>query len=266
MKIALIQMQICEHACRVNTEHGLELMAVAAAKSDLIVLPEIWTTGYSLSHIEEEALSAESDLCVRMRELALKNSCAIIAGSIPYKMHGRIYNASLAIDKTGRIVNVYAKAHLFGMFHEEIFFAAGQNFESFNLDGIQCGSTICYDLRFPELYRRQALEGAQLIFVPAEWPTARGDVWDLLLKARAVENHLFIVGVNCAGTFKEQQFYGHSQLIDPQGKVLLCGSDQEEILYGVIDLAKIAKTRKTLNALQDVRPELVKLPPECLTR
>jgi omega-amidase len=260
VKVALIQMQIGEHATQFNTEHGLELIATAAAKSDLVVLPEIWTTGYSLSHIQEEAVTPESDLWTRIKKIALTNSCAIIAGSVPYKMDRHIYNASLAINKTGKIVNVYAKAHLFGMFHEEKFFAPGQNFESFNLDGVRCGSTICYDLRFPELYRRQALEGAQLIFVPAEWPVARGPIWDLLLKARAVENHLFIIGVNCVGTFKKQQFYGHSQLIDPQGNVLLCGSEKEEILYGVIDLAKITQTRKILNALQDVRPELVKLP------
>lgn len=260
MRIALIQMQVREHATQANTSHGLELLQTAAARSDLVVLPEIWNTGYSLSHLETEAVEEQSSLCTRLRETAREHACAIIAGSVPYRKQGRIYNASLAVNKAGQVVNIYAKAHLFGMFHEEKFFAPGGNFESFILDGVTCGSTICYDLRFPELYRRQALEGAQLIFVPAEWPEQRGKIWDLLLKARAVENHLFIVGVNCVGTFKKQRFYGHSQVIDPEGNVVVCGSDQEEILYGEIDLAKVGQVRQVLNVLPDVRPELVKVP------
>ncbi|MCH4158006.1 MAG: carbon-nitrogen family hydrolase [Acidaminococcaceae bacterium] len=260
MKIALIQMQVREHATQANTGHGLELLRAAAAHSDLAVLPEIWNTGYSLSHLEAEAVEEQSNLCSQLKQIAREQGCAIIAGSVPFRSHGRIYNASLAIDKFGRLVNIYGKAHLFGMFHEENFFAPGEHFDCFTLDGISCGSTICYDLRFPELYRRQALEGAKIIFVPAEWPVQRGKIWDLLLKARAVENHLFIVGVNCVGTFKQQHFYGHSQLIDPEGNILVCGSDREEILYGELDLAKLDQVRQVLNVLPDVRPELVKVP------
>jgi omega-amidase len=260
VKIALVQMQVREHALEQNTSHGMELMEEAAAHSELVVLPEIWNTGYSLAHLSEKALPITAELIKQICALAKKYKCAIIAGSIPIVRRGKVYNCSLAINKQGQIVNQYDKAHLFGMFHEEAFFAPGQNFDCFDLDGITCGSTICYDLRFPELYRREALEGAKIIFVPAEWPVTRGPFWDLLLRARAAENHLFVVGVNCTGTFKGQRFYGHSQIIDPSGKVLVCGTTKEAILYHNIKLEAIDKVRKTLNALNDVRPELVRMP------
>ena len=124
------------------------------------------------------------------------------------------------------------------------------------LDGVACGASICYDLRFPELYRRLALKGAKVIFVPAEWPEARGDVWRLLLQARAVENQTYICGVNCVGTFKDDTFYGHSMIVAPNGKILVEGGSEEEILRGEIDLGLIENLRKKLNALDDVRPEI----------
>lgn len=260
MKIALIQMEVREHATDWNTKHGLELVAKAAAKSELVILPEIWNTGYALSCLTEQAIELNSTLIQSLQELARKNACAIVAGSLPIREQNKIYNASLAIDNQGKLVNIYAKAHLFGMFHEENFFHPGNNFDCYKLQGLICGSTICYDLRFPELYRRQALQGAELIFVPAEWPVIRGDVWDLLLRARAVENHLYIAGVNCVGSFKGQAFYGHSQLIDPIGKVIVCGSDKEAILYGELNPENLIRVRSVLNALQDVRPELLRLP------
>ena len=258
MKIALIQMEILEKNTETNIRHGIQLVKEAAGKCDIIVLPEIWSTGYALGKIKEECSELGDELIANLKNIAKESKTAIIAGSLPLNRDGKIYNSSIAINKVGEIVNIYDKAHLFGLFSEEKFFAPGNNFSAFDLDGVCCGSTICYDLRFPELYRHLSLQGAKIIFVPAEWPAVRGDMWKLLSQARAAENHNFIVAVNCAGEFKGANFFGNSMVIDPAGKIIAEGSDKEEIIYCDIDLAKIDKVRTHLNALADVRKELIK--------
>ncbi len=259
MKVALIQMEIAEKNTLKNIGHGLELLQEAAEKSDLAVLPEIWSTGYSLGRLQEEAETIDGPIISAVRKIANENRCAVVAGSLPLKNeNGKIYNTSVIIDKQGNIVTSYSKAHLFGLFNEERFFAAGNNFDSYKLNGVVCGSTICYDLRFPELYRHLSLQGAKIIFIPAEWPESRGDIWTLLAKARGAENHNYIVAVNCVGSFKRAPFYGHSMVVDPMGKIIVEGSSREEIIYCDIDLGYIDEVRKGLNALVDVRKELVK--------
>lgn len=257
MKIALLQLKVLEKNKAANVARGLQLAHDAAAEHDLLVLPEVWTTGYSLGHLEEEAEELSSPVIKALQQLAAAQQCAIIAGSVPLRRDGRVYNASIAIGKDGGIVNVYDKAHLFGLFNEERFFAPGSNFQAFALDGLCCGSTICYDLRFPELYRHLALQGAQLIFCPAEWPEARGDIWRLLARARAAENHVFVAAVNCAGAFKGEPFFGHSMVVAPSGKIIAEAGMEEEVVSCTIDLADIAKVRSRLNALADVRKELI---------
>ena len=256
MKISLVQMRIKEKDKAANVKHGLELLQKAVIGQDIVVMPEIWTTGYSLGRLEKEAEELDGLVVKRMQKIAKDNNCAVIAGSIPLLLDGKVHNTSVVINKIGEIVYLYSKMHLFGMFKEERFFAAGNTYEPFMLDEVACGASICYDLRFPELYRRLALKGAKVIFVPAEWPEARGDVWRLLLQARAVENQTYICGVNCVGTFKDYTFYGHSMIVAPNGKILVEGSSEEEILRGEIDIELVDEMRKKLNALDDVRPEI----------
>lgn len=257
MRVALVQLGVKEKSFDYNREHGLELARKAAIDHDLIVLPEVWTTGYSLGAITNIAETIDGPTITALQEIARDNSCSILAGSIALRHDDKIYNTSVAINKAGEIVNLYDKVHLFGMFNEEKFFAPGANFNVFDLDGITCGSTICYDLRFPELFRHLAIAGAKIIFCPAEWPSARGDIWHLLCQARAAENHLYLLAVNCAGVFHGAPFFGHSMVVDPMGKILVEGSDQEEVLSMDIDLGEIDKVRSRLNALDDVRKELI---------
>lgn len=258
MKIALVQMEIKEKNCSGNTEHGLELLNEAAKQSNLVILPEIWTTGYSLGHLKEEAVTTDSPLVKELCDIARNNHCSLLPGSLPVRKNGLIYNMILAINREGKIVHEYGKAHLFGMFEEENFFAPGASFDVFDLDGVCCGSTICYDLRFPEFYRYLALQGARLIVCPAEWPTRRGDGFDLLSRARAFENHVYVAAVNCVGSFKGDPFYGHSRIIDPMNRIVSEGGNDEEIIYAEIDLEMVTKVRKSLNALSDVRFKIQK--------
>ena len=257
MKIALVQMEILEKNRRTNIRHGLELLRRAAVEQDLVVMPEIWTTGYSLGRLQQEAELLNGSLVTELCQIAAENSCSILAGSVPMLREGKIFNTALAIDSQGRLAHMYDKVHLFGLFKEEEFFAPGNNFSAFSLDGVVCGSTICYDLRFPELYRHLALQDAQIIFCPAEWPEEIGEIWRLLVQARAAENHVFVVAVNCAGSFKKAPFYGHSMVVAPSGRIIAEAGRQEEILSCELDLSDIAKVRTRLNALADVRKELI---------
>jgi len=258
MKIALVQMEIRAHEQKRNTQRGLELIEQAAGEqADFILLPEIWTTGYALGHLKEKAERMDGNVLLRLREIARAYSVNILPGSVPLLRGDKIYNCAPAISRTGEIVNLYDKVHLFRMFEEEKFFAPGNNFGIYKLDALTCASTICYDLRFPELYRHQALAGAQLIFCSAEWPTARGDIWSHLARARAMENHLFVAAVNCVGEFKGAPFYGHSVLVDPLGRVITECGEGEEVAYAEFDTQLVAKVRKRMNALDDVRRELI---------
>lgn len=257
MKIALLQMLVLEKNKAANVDRGLRMLEEAAANHDLIVMPEIWTTGYSLGRLQQEAETPDSYVIREIRRIAAQYRCNIIAGSVPMLHDGKIYNTAVTVNRDGDIVSLYDKVHLFGLFNEEDFFAPGNNFQSFLLDGIRCASTICYDLRFPELYRHLTLQGAKIIVCPAEWPESRGDIWRLLAQARAVENNIFILAVNCSGYFKGAPFYGHSMIIAPSGEILAEAGMEEEVISCTIDLADVDRTRQRINALADIRRELI---------
>ncbi len=249
MKIALLQMAILEKNKAANVAHGLELLRQAAPEHDLAVLPEIWTMGYSLRHVAEHAETPDNELMQEVSGIAAANNCAILAGSVPMEVAGKIYNTAVLFDKSGRKVKSYSKVHLFKLFHEDSFFAAGDDFDACELDGVCCGLTICHDLRYPELYRHLALQGAQLVFCPAEWPAARGADWRLLAQARAMENHNFLIAVNCAGEFKGAPFYGHSMVVGPSGTILAEAGSGEAVLTCSIDLAALDKERQKMNTI-----------------
>ena len=128
MKIALLQLAVLEKNKEANVAHGLQLVRENASNHDVLVLPEVWTTGYSLGHLDTEAEAEDSPILAELQRLAAEHECAIVAGSVPMRREGKVYNTSVAIDKTGTIVNMYDKVHLFGLFNEERFFAPGNNF------------------------------------------------------------------------------------------------------------------------------------------
>ena len=256
MKLAMVQMKVIAGNIEENKVRGLELAKQAATQADIVVLPEIWTIGYSLKNIEIAAETLDGALLGALADLARKNGVTIVAGSVPLKVDGRIYNSSVVIDKLGDRVTSYEKVHLFTMYGEERFFAPGNNLNLFELGEFQAGLAICYDLRFPELFRSLALKGAQIVILPAEWPSARAAHWHTLVKSRAIENQVYICAVNCVGEHKGNSFYGHSLLVAPDGEVISEGSEEEEIVYGDINLAKVIETRKSMGIFNDRRPDL----------
>lgn len=256
MRIALVQMLITAGDVVANRARGLALAAEAAARADVVVLPELWTTGYALRQVAELAEDEAGPTLAGVRDLAARHCVTVVAGSLPLRHGDGIYNEAVVIGPGGETVADYAKLHLFSMTGEERFFAAGDRRCVFDLGGIRAGLVICYDLRFPELFRSLTLDGAQIIFVPSEWPTARADAWQTLVRARAMENQVFFCAVNCVGEHRGSPFFGHSLIIGPGGEMIAEGGTEEAIVYGEIDPDAVSRAREAMKVWQDRRPEV----------
>lgn len=257
MKIACVQMNIAFAEPEKNftaVEHYIQKAAQAGA--DVIVFPEMWNTGYALDQLDRLADidgQRTKQLLVNLTEIYKIN---IVGGSVATKKGEGFCNTMYVVDRTGAIVAEYDKAHLFKLMDEHLFMSAGQSTNVFELDGITCGGVICYDLRFPEWIRCHVLEGAKVMFIPAEWPTMRIDHWRLLLQARAIENQCYIVAVNRVGNDPNNEFNGYSMVIAPWGELLLSEETGEGIFYAELDLTEVDRVRKTIPIFQDRRTDL----------
>ena len=259
MKIALLQLKVIPGEIELNRCRAVEMVSEAAENADIVVLPEVWTTGYALRNVEDKAETINGQTISSLQLLAQEKRINIVAGSLPLNQNGRIYNSTIVIDSQGQIIADYAKIHMFSLFNEQRFFTAGSKLAKFSLAGVQAGVAICYDLRFPEMFRKLALDGVDIIYVPAEWPAERGEHWRILNQARAIENQVYICAVNCSGEFKGKPFYGHSLFIGPDGVILAEGTNGEEILYGEVEEDYLRRVRQNMSVIKDRRPELYAL-------
>lgn len=256
MKIACIQMDIAFGEPAINFENAEAYLKEAAANgAETIVLPEMWNTGYALTELEELADGTGRTLAF-LQGFAKEHGVNIVGGSVSTKKQDGFYNTMYVVDKTGKLLSEYDKAHLFGLMDEHIHLEEGRGLGTFELEDITCGGVICYDIRFPEWIRTQALNGAKVIFVPAEWPEARIDHWKVLLQARAIENQCFIVAVNRVGSDPKNEFGGHSMVIAPWGEIRLDMAKQEGIGYVDVDLTEVESVRERIPVFADRRENL----------
>jgi predicted amidohydrolase len=245
----------------VNFGRALTMMEQAVSvgnKPDVIVLPEMWNTGYALDRIEELA-DVDGERTKRtIRDFCRRHDVHVIAGSIALKRgeDGGVCNTALVFDKGGNLIADYAKIHLFRLMEEDRYLTAGDRAVSFEIDGYPCGAMICYDIRFPELARKLAIGGAKMLFVPAEWPKPRLHHWRTLLQARAIENQMFVVSCNRVGTSGTTEFFGHSMIVDPWGDIVVEGGEEETILHAEVDLSLTERVRRTIPVFEDRRPSL----------
>jgi len=261
MKISLIQMDMKLGEPEYNFQHAKNL-ALQAAKErpDVMCFPETWNVG---SFPKENLASYCDNNGEKTKEqfgnLAKELNINIIAGSVANVKGDKIYNTSLVFDRKGQCIAEYDKTHLFTPLDEDGFFEFGDKTVTFELDGVKCGLIICYDVRFPELVRTLALQGIQVLFVPAQWPDIRVNHWKVLNQARAIENQMFVACVNSVGKAGKIQFGGHSALIDPWGEVLKMGGGSEEIITDTFDLSIIKGIRESINVFRDRKPELYEI-------
>lgn len=259
MKVALIQMDLVLGRPAENRAKAAALVREAAEGADLVMLPEMWTTAYALPELAGR-------LADRDREptggflAGLARECGVfLAGSAAEEREGRVYNMATVYGPDGRRLAEYAKVHLVPMMDEPRYLAPGDRAVVTEVGGVCAGLAICYDLRFPELHRTMALAGAQMILIPAEWPSQRLHHWRTLLMARAIENQCFVLGCNRVGKDPNNSFPGHSLVVDPWGTILAEGGEQEEIVRAEIDLAQVADIRAKVPVFRDRRPEAYRL-------
>ncbi|MBR1646810.1 MAG: carbon-nitrogen family hydrolase [Selenomonadaceae bacterium] len=241
MKISIAQFKSKLGALDENFSTAEKLIATAQ-NSDVILLPELWTTGYYPTPVEN---FADIDGCRTKKflgELAKKFSVNIIGGSAIVDDCGKIFNRCHVANRRGEIVAAYDKTHLFSFAGEEKIFTAGNKISTVELDGVTCGLAICYDLRFPEIFRKLALAGSEIIFVPAAWSLKRLTPRRILTKARAIENQNFVVFANSSG---------FSEIVNPAGEVISEIDAGEKILSTEINLSQRAEIISTMNLLAD---------------
>ena len=260
VRFSLIQMDIEFAAPEINLERTLTFLEKAVAdRADIAVLPEMWSCGYDLGNIGEHAAKTPY-IVEKLAAFAKKNTISIHAGTLPAETDTllskkRYTNRAYFIDKNGIIVSQYDKVHLFRLMNEDKFFKAGNKIGVFDSEYGKIGMLTCYDLRFPEAFRSLALQGADIIILPAQWPNPRLSHWMTLAVARAIENQLFIIAVNRVGSDPKSTFFGHSMVINPWGEILAdAGSANESVLTVEIETELIASVRSKIPVFLDRTP------------
>ncbi|WP_137625483.1 carbon-nitrogen family hydrolase [Lactiplantibacillus pingfangensis] len=257
MQVALAQLDI-QFGNPDENYRQIETAITRAAEQavDVIVLPEMWNTGYALTRLAALADLNGARTQKLLARLAQQFHVNIVGGSVAVERDGAYYNEMLVLNRHGQLLSRYDKVHRFGLMAEDRYITAGQTENVFSLDAVPAMGVICYDIRFPEWLRTQAAQGPQVIFVSAEWPTVRLPQWRLLLQARAIENQAFVVAVNRVGSDPDNEFGGQSLVIDPLGQVLASADDHPQIMTAKLNLAQVQQVRGSMPVFADRRPEL----------
>ena len=256
MVVSVAQMGVAANEPERNLETAARAVDEGARRgSHLVVLPELWTTGIALRESTEGDTLARFDTVAAMRQLARTNGVAV-AGSVLLPDGNHFQNVLLLISAEGETIARYAKLHPFTPMDEQRYVTPGDEIVVCEAVWGSTGLAICYDLRFPELFRRLAERGAELVLLPAEWPHPRLEHWSVLTRARAIENQCFVVAANAAGSQGRYTFCGHSAIIDPWGVVLAEAGEEETVITASFDLDEVARVRERFPALKDRRRDI----------
>ncbi len=257
LTISLGQMNIALGNPQKNLVQAERLIAEASArKSHLIVLPELWSSGYALENAKEHASELNKGVFAQLSTWATQYKISIM-GSILEKRGLEVSNSAPFFAPNGRMMGVYRKVHLFGLMDENKYLQEGGSLVSLDLPWGTTALAICYDLRFPEMFRKYVLEEkARILLISAEWPQERLAHWQALLMARAIENQCYVVACNSVGDTGGTVFGGHSTIIDPWGRIVVQGGYEPNLITADIELDLVDDARKRISALQDVRRDL----------
>jgi predicted amidohydrolase len=255
MQIAAVQFDIRWEDRQANHEHVRRLLdGVELRKGALVVLPEMFDTGFSMNTAATDpgAVSASEAFC---RDLAAARNVAVLAGVVARATDGRLANEAIAFSPDGKELARYRKMQPFTVCGEHQHYPAGVRATSFEWEGVRVAPFICYDLRFPELFRPAARAGAELIVVIASWPfiETRSEHWVRLLQARAIENQAYVLGVNRTGTDPQFTYAGGSSLFDPVGHEIFHADSQEQVICAEVEADAVRSWRDEFPALRDVR-------------
>jgi omega-amidase len=256
LSITLAQMQIVYGDQRRNLATLERLMTQAGAsgrKSNMIVFPELWSTGYDLENAKAHASEMNKGMFAKLSNLATQHKIVLV-GSLLEKRGIEVANSAPLFAPNGRMMGIYRKTHLFPLMEEDKYLQPGPSAITIDLPWGNTGIAICYDLRFPELFRKYVHNDAtRLIVIPAEWPLERIDHWRALLIARAIENQCFIAACNAAGETNGTVFGGHSMIVDPWGKIVIEAGETPQLVTGEIELDEVDAARERIPVNDSLR-------------
>ena len=253
--VAGVQMVVETAAAERNLERALTLADRARPRPDLVLLPELFSTGYALERARE--LGARGPGTLETLSRWARDRGVRVAGSVMHPWGDGVVNAGFFIEADGRCLELYPKVHRFRPMDEHRFLAAGDRPRVWESSLGRVAVAICYDLRFPVFCHRLALSGARVLLVPAEWPRPRTPHWITLLRARAVEGAWYVLGVNRTGPGEGSTvFEGASRLLDPWGEVLADAGGGEGVICGTIEPGRVREARRRIPVYDDRVPGL----------
>ena len=262
LTVSLVQMSVASGDPETNLKKAEGFVAEAAGrKSDLVCFPEMWTTGFDWKKNEEIA-SGQYATLEKIAGLARKHKIWINGSMLALNEDKKPSNTSILFDPEGGQAGLYRKTHLFTLMNEQDHMSAGNSFCAADTPWGPVGLAICYDLRFPEIFRTYALKGAKIILMPSAFPHPRIAHWKTLIRARAIEDQLFMIAANRTGSEDHGKdgkitYFGDSCIIDPWGETVAeAGETEETVVTATIDTDKADETRSNMTVLKDRRPEL----------
>lgn len=246
LTLSLVQMPIVVGDMVTNVARAYEHVVEAARRgSNLVVLPELWATGYDLESASHYVSPRTSGLFMDVARWAQELGIWIV-GSLLERDGNAMYNTAHVASPEGKIVATYRKVHLFPLMDEHVYLQPGDGPVDVETPWGRVGLGICYDLRFPEFFLTYAYRDVSLILLPAEWPRPRLHHWRTLIQARAIENQVFFAACNRVGTSADTTFCGHSMVVSPWGDILLEAGEQEVLLTTQIDMRAVKEARKRI--------------------
>lgn len=248
MKAGLIQIHSVPSEIEKNVKRGIEMFHKAVeGGSELIAFPELWTCGYYLETDGFLAAVRENDRILETFQRLAKETHTVVLLPLPQKIEEKLFIGLYVIESNGEIIKEYQKSFLWG--REQQYFTPGKReYEPVETSVGKLGVLICYDIEFPEPSRVLALKGAQIIAVPSVWSIPALHRWQIQLPARALDNTVFVMGINNVG----EGACGHSKVVSPMGTVLAEASEEEEeILLCELDMRELEETRSKIPYLKE---------------
>ena len=258
VKISMLQMSSIIGEVEANINKVKDLLEYRLpSDSDVLVLPEVWTVGWDCASFRASAQTlGEGSVHDFLSYIAKKNSINIIGGSYITIKDGKYYNTCPVYDRSGNLIAAYSKNHLYSYYgcDEDKYVSAGDSPVMVELDDVKFGLTICYDIRFPEVYRAYMKAGADVLINCAAWGFKKAVPWEIMTKSRAVENQCYMVALTQSGYIKNNEYnLGESRIIDYEGKEVVSILSGEGIVSGVLDLEMMYEFRTKSPTLRDIR-------------